>query len=169
MQAMERQGFLPKAKASTVAVFGHEIRDQVTGPSKNSLYIPGETLPYTDSSPAVVNFVKQFKRYFPGKKQHIWNVEGYRGALMFGDSIAALGANVTRQGMMDWLNALVNYDPHGLGTKVDFKLRGPSYYQTASPPPTCLTMAHFQDSDFFSTPGGAIKCVQGDWIKARED
>ncbi|HUR77116.1 MAG TPA: ABC transporter substrate-binding protein [Acidimicrobiales bacterium] len=170
MQAMDRQNWTPKAKISTVAVYGQAISEQVTGPSRNSLYVQAATRPYTDTgNREIAGFIKSFNRYFPGKKKHVWNVDGYRGALLFGDAVTALGANVTRQGMVDWLNNLKDYNPHGLGQNFDFRPYPASFYQSAKPPPSCSAFAQFKNDDFYNTPGDAFKCFQGDWVDPRPE
>jgi branched-chain amino acid transport system substrate-binding protein len=168
MQAMDRQGFEAKAKVTTVAAYGQEVGRQVNGPSKNSLFALSVTRPYTDTAnPAMASFQKLFDRYFQGKPKHIWNVEGYRGGLLFGDAAAALGADLTRQGLVDWLNALVDYEPHGLGIPMDFKPWGPEVWDAPKPPPPCLSVVQFKDTDFFNTPGDTFKCIDSEWVTPR--
>jgi branched-chain amino acid transport system substrate-binding protein len=171
MQAMDRQGFTPKAKSTTVASYGQEIAKQVDGPSKNVLFSLSHTRSYTETNnPSIAKFNQLFDKYFKGKSRHIWNVEGYRGGLLFGDAAAALGANLTREGMVKWLNDLRNYDPHGLGKPTDWHGFGPEVFNAPKPPtidPWCYSIVKFKDTDFFTTPGDGIKCIQGEWIEPR--
>jgi ABC-type branched-subunit amino acid transport system substrate-binding protein len=171
MQAMDRQGFTPKAKVTTVASWGQEIARQIDGPSKNILFALGHTRPYTEmNSPAIAHFNQVFDKYFKGKNKHIWNVQGYQGGLLFGDAVAAMGANLTRDGIVKWLNALRNWDAHGLGNTTDFRAFGPEVYNAPKPPttdPWCYSIVRFKDTDFFNTPGDDIKCIQGEWIEPR--
>jgi ABC-type branched-subunit amino acid transport system substrate-binding protein len=170
LQAMDRQGWAPKAKVSTIAVYGQDIGAQVPGPSKNSLFVSSTTRAYTDlKHPPMANFVKLFDRFFPNKKKHAWNVDGYRGALMFGDAVEALGPNVTREGMVKWLNSVTDYDPDGLGRPIDYKLTPASEYEKPRPDVSCFAVARYQKTDFFNTPGGDWKCIQGAWTKSRPD
>ena len=171
LQAMDRQGFLPKAKVSTVSSFGQEIGKQVTGPSRNSLFAISITRPYTlTSNRAIGTFVNLFDRYFPGKTKHIWNVEGYRGGLLFGDAAAALGADLTREGMVQWLEALKDYDPHGLGLPFDFRYYSAAIRNAPRPPQDdiCFIAAKYRNTDWFLAPGPEIKCPAGAvWVSPR--
>jgi branched-chain amino acid transport system substrate-binding protein len=171
MQAMDRQGFEPKAKVTTVAAYGQEIGKQVNGPSRNRLFAVSTSRPYTDTgNPAVASFLKLFDRYFSGKPKHIWNVDGYRGALLFGDAVAALGADLTREGLVKWLNELQDYDPHGLGYPTDFRPFGPEVWDAPNPPkkhPWCYSVVQFKDTDWVKTPGEDFKCLDADWVEPR--
>ena len=166
MQAMDRQGFLPKAKITTAAAYGQEIGKQVAGPSRNILFALSPFRSYTaTNNPAVANFRKLFDRYFKGKSKHIWNVEGYVGANLFGDAAAALGADLTREGLVKWLNELKDWDAKGLAPPLDFRY-DPSVFNAPTPPrvsPYCWYISQFKDTDFAPTPGPDYKC-DGDWV-----
>jgi branched-chain amino acid transport system substrate-binding protein len=168
VQAMDRQGFQPKAKVNTVASFGQEVSKQLSGPARNSLFSLGNSRAYTDTAnPAVARFVKVFDKYFKGKTKHIWNVDGYRGGLLFGDAAAAMGADLTRDGLMSWLNALDQYDPHGLGVPFDYRPRSDAVWNAPRPPTACYNVVQFKDTDYFKTPGDDFKCPVGDWVEPR--
>ena len=71
---------------------------------------------------------------------------------------------------MKWLDALQNYDPHGLGPPTDFRPFGPDVYNAPKPPtidPFCFSIVQFKDTDFQSTPGDKLKCIAGDWVTPR--
>lgn len=171
LQAMDRQGFTLKAKVSTASSYSQEIGKQVTGPARNSLFALSATRPYTDTSnPAIAQFNKLFDRYFGGESKHIWNVEGYKGALLFEDATKALGADVTREGLVSWLNALENYDPHGLGLPLDYKPFTEA--QNNAPKPhagrSCFFPAQFKDTDWFKFGNGSKPtCPDADWVTPR--
>jgi ABC-type branched-subunit amino acid transport system substrate-binding protein len=169
MQAMDRQGFLPKAKVTTAAAYGQEIAKQVTGPSRNVLFALSPYRSYTATgNPAVSNFEKLFNRYFKGKSKHIWNVEGYAGGRLFGDAATALGADLTRDGLVKWLDALKDYDPHGLGPTFDYRYMGGAFNAPTPPKasPYCWSISQFKDTDFGPTPGPDFKC-DGDWVNPK--
>ena len=167
MQAMDRQGFLPKAKVTTAAAYGQEIGKQVTGPSRNILFALSPSRSYTATgNPAISSFEKLFNRYFKGQSKHIWNVEGYEGGLLFGDAATALGADLTRDGLVRWLDALKDYDPHGLAAPFDYRYQGAATFNAPKPPrasPYCWSISQWKGDDFAPTPGPDFKC-EGDWV-----
>jgi branched-chain amino acid transport system substrate-binding protein len=169
MQAMDRQGFRPKAKVTTAASYGQEIGKQVSGPSRDVLFSLSPFRSYTATgNPAVSHFEHLFDRYFKGKSKHVWNVEGYAGGNLFGDAATALGADLTRDGLVKWLDALKDYDPHGLGAPFDFRYFGAAL--NAPKPPTtspyCWSISQWKGDDFAPTPGPDFKC-DGDWVTPR--
>jgi branched-chain amino acid transport system substrate-binding protein len=169
MQAMDRQGWRPKAKVSTIAVWGQQIGQQVTGPSKNSLLVTGGNIPYTyTKNPAVARFTTLFKKLFPNKQQHEWNIDGYVGALQFNDAVQALGADVTRAGLVKWFDSQKDYDPHGLGDKLDWRPTDPSYFNQPKPDQSCFSVAQWKDKDFMNYGDDALQCVQGEWFTPRQ-
>jgi branched-chain amino acid transport system substrate-binding protein len=170
MQAMDRQGFLPKAKVTTAAAYSQEIGKQVTGPSRNILFALSPYRSYTATgNPAISHFEQLFNRYFKGQSKHIWNVEGYAGGQLFGDAAAALGADLTRDGLVRWLDALKDYDAHGLGPTFDYRYQGQAVFDAPKPPkasPYCWSISQWKGDDFAPTPGPDFKC-DGDWVNPK--
>jgi branched-chain amino acid transport system substrate-binding protein len=140
--AMARRGFKVQAKVSTVVSMGDTVRTAYNDTCRNSVYIPGNSLPYdATSNPEVAAFRAAYAKYQPGKPLHEWALEAWAQGIMVGEGIQSMGAAPTRKGLMAWLNNLDQYTAHGIWTGLDYKpwdfskptIRG------------CTTIAHYQD------------------------
>jgi branched-chain amino acid transport system substrate-binding protein len=124
---MQRRGFQPVAKVSTVVAAGDSIGTDFSDICRNIIFIPGLTRVYSDtSSPAVAAFREAYARYQPGEELHQWALEGWTAGVMIGEAIASLGPAPTRQGVEDWLRALNDYSAGGLLANVDYQVIDPN-------------------------------------------
>ena len=66
--AMARRKFTVTAKVSTVVSMGDKVGTAYNDTCRNSVFVPGSTIPYTQTSvPEVKAFRDAFARYQPGK------------------------------------------------------------------------------------------------------
>jgi len=72
-----------------------------------------------DKDPAYAKYSALITKYYPKIQHSNWTKAGYSGALLFVDAVKRLGANVTRKGLKDQLDATKEWDV-GLGTKVQY-------------------------------------------------
>ncbi len=148
--AMSRRKFSVKAKVSTVVSFGQKVGTTYNDTCRNSVYIPGQSVPYTSGSQAVAAFRSAYAKYQPGKELHQWALEAWTQAQMVADGIAKMGPAPTRKGLESYLRGLDGYSG-GVFVGLDWK---PVDYGR----PTnqdCFTIARWQDS-------------KGGWVQATE-
>jgi ABC-type branched-subunit amino acid transport system substrate-binding protein len=150
--AMARRSYTVVAKVSTVVSFGDKVGSAYNDTCRNNVYIPGETIPYSDTSiPAVAEFRSAFAKYQPGKDVHEWALEAWFQATVVGDGIKKMGTSPTRKGLEDHFRSLDRYSGGGVSVGLDWR---PIDYAK----PTnedCFTIARWQDS-------------QKGWVRATE-
>jgi branched-chain amino acid transport system substrate-binding protein len=148
--AMARRQFSVKAKVSTVVSFGQKVGTTYNDTCRNSVYIPGESIPYTANVPAVATFRAAFAKYQPGKELHQWALEAWMQAQMVAEGIAKMGAAPTRKGLEDHLRGLTKYSG---GVLVGLDWRPVDYSKPTNE--DCFTIARWQDD-------------KGGWVQATE-
>src|SRR5688572_13016481 len=91
--AMARRRFSVQAKVSTSVSFGEKVGTNYNDTCRNSVFIPGSTIPYTETSnPAVKQFRDAYARYQPGKEPHQWALEAWLQGQLVAEGIAKMGA-----------------------------------------------------------------------------
>ncbi len=120
--AMGRRKFPLKAKVSTVVSYGESVRTAYNDTCRNSVYIVGESAPYTRTSvPAIAEFRAAFSKYQPGKPLHQWALEAWAQAVMVSDGIRSMGPAPTRKGLVAFLDGLKSYTANGIFTGIDYR------------------------------------------------
>ncbi|MFA5889799.1 MAG: ABC transporter substrate-binding protein [Actinomycetota bacterium] len=105
-QAMDRYGFEVKAAVASVANWTSAIGKDFSAPCRNSIYVNGNSVPYTmTSNPEIAKFRAAMRRYDPNFTMQQWAVEGWAAARFLTEGIRSMGANVTRKGLVQWLRA----------------------------------------------------------------
>jgi branched-chain amino acid transport system substrate-binding protein len=149
--AMARRGFTVAAKVSTIVAFGESIGTDFNETCRNSIYITGDSRPYTDTSvPIIAEFNEAMDRYQPGVELHQWALEAWAMAIMLRDYLVAAGPAPTRAGFEEFLRGLDDFTAEGItkGDQVDYR---PRDYDS----PTrrhCFSLARWQDD----APGGWV-------------
>ena len=140
--AMSRRQFKPKAKVSTVVVFGDSVGNDYNDTCRNIVFIPGDSMPYSRTDvPAVKEFRDAYARYQPGVELHQWALEAWFQGNLVADGIRSMGPAPTRKGLQDFLRGLRKYTGGGIHT-------GLEYGTTDYSKPTaedCFGMARWQD------------------------
>jgi branched-chain amino acid transport system substrate-binding protein len=150
--AMARRQFKVPAKVSTVVSFGDAVGTTYNDTCRNSVYIPGNSIPYTATNvPAVKEFRDAFAKYQPGKPLHEWALEAWAQAQMVADGITHMGPAPTRKGLEAFLNGLTNYTSGGIMFGLDYKVKDFSKPTIRG----CTTIAHWDDSK-----GGWVQATQ---------
>ena len=151
--AMSRRQFTVKAKVSTVVSFGASVGNDYNDTCRNSVYIPGDSIPYTKTSvPAVAEFRQAYDRYQPGAELHQWALEAWGMGQMVADGVRAMGAAPTRKGLEDFFRGLDRYTANGLFTGLDYRQRSQPDASTAE---DCFAIARWLDSE-------------GGWVEATD-
>jgi branched-chain amino acid transport system substrate-binding protein len=120
--AMASGGFTPEAKVSTVVAFGDAVRDRYNDTCRNAIFITGDSRPYTNTDvAAIAEFREAYEEYQPGKALHQWALEAWAIGTMFRDVMEELGTAPTREGLMDGLDELVDYQADGILTGIDYQ------------------------------------------------
>lgn len=121
--AMARRNFKVTAKVSTVVSMGDNVRTSYNDTCRNSVYIPGNSVPYDlTSNPEVAAFRAAFAKYQPGKPLHQWALEAWAQGQMVAEGIKSMGPAPTRKGLIAWLNGLDRYTANGLFWGLDYKV-----------------------------------------------
>jgi branched-chain amino acid transport system substrate-binding protein len=143
--AMARRQFTVKAKVSTVVSFGASVGNDYNDTCRNSVYIPGDSIPYTKTSvPAVAEFRQAFERYQPGQELHQWALEAWAMGQLVADAVRAMGPTPTRKGLEDFFRGMDRYTANGLFTGLDYKRRSEPSAPTTE---DCFSVARWLDSE----------------------
>ena len=150
--AMARRNFKVKAKVSTVVSFGESVGDNYNATCKNSVFIVGESIPYTQTSvPAIAEFRAAFARYQPGYPLHQWALEAWAQGILVRDALTKMGSSPTRKGLEDFLRGLRNYTSDGINGGLEYV---PIDYDKPRNE-DCFTIARWLDS-------------KGGWVQATD-
>jgi hypothetical protein len=142
--AMSRNGFVPKAKVSTIVAMGQSVGTDFPKDCRNVVYITHDSANAWDTAnPVVRAFRADFARYKPRDELHQWSLEGWAIGRMFGEAIASMGATPTRKGLEDWLRALKNYTDDGLWNPKDYQ---PVNYDVVTRQTDCVAVSRWQDA-----------------------
>lgn len=151
--AMARRNFSVVAKVSTVVSFGEKVGTNYNDTCRNSVFIPGDSIPYSATNvPAVAEFRSAFAKYQPGQELHQWALEAWAQATMVADGIRGMGPAPTRKGLEDYLRGLRRYTAGGILTGHDYV--SPADYSTPTTE-DCFSLARWQDD-------------KGGWVQATE-
>ena len=102
--AMARRQFSVKAKVSTVVSFGDRSATTYNDTCRNCVYIPGDSIPYTDHQrPGGRRVPGRLRQYQPGKELHQWALEAWVQGQMVAEGVAKMGPAPTRKGLEDYL------------------------------------------------------------------
>ncbi|MFL6204196.1 MAG: ABC transporter substrate-binding protein [Acidimicrobiales bacterium] len=139
--AMQRRKFNVKAKVSTVVSMGDKVGTAYNDTCRNSVFVPGDTVPYSQTSvPEVKAFRDAFARYQPGKPVHQWALESWVQGQLVAEALNKMGGAPTRKGLMSYLNGLNQWK--GNGTHVGLDFHPVNFGKTMA---DCTTIARWQD------------------------
>ena len=149
---MARRKFKVTAKVSTVVSMGDKVGTAYNDTCRNSVYVPGSTIPYSQTTvPEVKAFRDAFARYQPGKPVHQWALEGWLQGQLVAEALNKMGAAPTRKGLEGYLNGLKGWTGNGVHVGLDWK----PVSWGAKTMPDCITIARWQDSK-----GGWVQATQ---------
>jgi branched-chain amino acid transport system substrate-binding protein len=141
--AMARRRFSVTAKVSTIVSMGDSVGNNYNDTCRNSVYITGESMPYTNTAvPAVAEFRAAFAKYQPGQELHQWALESWGLATMLADGVKSMGAAPTRKGLEQYLRAARSYTAGGIFGGLDWR---PLSYD-APTGEDCFTISHWVDA-----------------------
>lgn len=104
-QSMDRLDFRVRAAVATVQGAGQGVED-FSSPCRESVYASVFSVPYGNTDhPRIAEIHRALDRYLPDADLHQWVVEGWAGAELLVKGIESMGAEVTREGLMEWLDA----------------------------------------------------------------
>jgi branched-chain amino acid transport system substrate-binding protein len=120
---MDRRGFVPVVKSTTVAVVGDDFPETFTGGCRTTTYVPHNALPYTDSSkPFIARFRAGMAKYQRGKRLHQWELEAWVMGQMLQDYLVSAGPTPTRAGFIENLSSYHRSTVGGIMTPdIDFE------------------------------------------------
>src|SRR5207245_11618746 len=161
-QSMDRFGFTVKANVTTIAGYGQLVGKNFSSPCRNSIYTQTFSRSYGDTGDAAIQEVHSaMKQYDPTWPFHQWVVEGFAGARLFTDGVAALGASPTRSNLIKWLDGVRRYTAGGLLAPTDYQWP----YDYSKPAPECFSIAQWQDSatTFVERTDSPLPCYGMPW------
>lgn len=141
--AMARRQFTVAAKVTTIVGYGDEVGTAFNDACRNSIYITGDSIPYTTTSvPIIAAFNEAMAQYQPGKALHQWALEAWALATMVRDGVGSMGPAPTRAGFEAWIRAQDNFTADGI-------MKGISYLPEDYSEPRarhCFAIARWQDA-----------------------
>lgn len=150
--AMARREFSVKAKVSTIVSYGDSVGNDYNDTCRNSVYIVGESIPYTSTKvPAVAEFRAAFAKYQPGQEVHQWALEAWMQGQLVAEAVRSMGPSPTRKGMESYWRNLRKWTGGGVLTGLDW---APEDYAAATRE-DCFVIARWLDS-------------KGGWIRATD-
>lgn len=159
--AMDRNSFTVKANVSTSQGWSQKVGRDFSSPCRSTVYANSVSAPYSSTeNPIIAQIVDAKNRFDPQGYMHQWVVEGYAGGMLFNDAVSSMGPAPTRQGVVDFLNGLVDYTYNGLFGKVDWR-RSRDY---SVPDSQCYSIAKWDDGagSFVNALGGeTVHCEPG--------
>ena len=158
-QSMDRYSFEVKANVSTVQGFGRKV-SEFSSPCRNSIYVDTESHGYYATNvPQVAEFRNAMKKFDGNFRLHHWALEGWAAAKMFTEGVASMGANVTRDGLVKWLNERpLDYTAGGLMSSTHFR---PVDHSKAGT--NCYSMSRWQDSAEDFVARAPLGCHPTEW------
>lgn len=108
------QNYKPKNAWSGAAGIFFEVTPDFTGPHGEGTIAATHWVTNDMDTPGLREYKSLVEKYYPNIDHSTWTKAGYVGARLFGDTLKALGLNVTRQGVKDHVDRVRNYDS-GLG------------------------------------------------------
>ncbi len=147
--AMARRRFTVEAKVSTVVSFGDSVGNDYNDTCRNSVFIPGQSVPYTATNvPEVAEFRDAYSRYQPGLEVHQWALESWAQANTVAEAITGMGPAPTREGLEDFFRGMRSYTAGGIFVGLQWV---PNDYNQP-----CFSIARWLDSE-------------GGWVTATSD
>jgi len=159
--AIDRYDYHPVARLSTIENWNQDVGSPAwSRPCRDTMYIGGVSQPYSDSGvPAVARYLADYKAYGTGVLQAQWTLEGYYDGQMVADAILAMGADVTRQGFINWFDGIPTrgYTDHGVLLPEDWR---PSPHGGNTLVEDCSVIVQWQDSaaTFVTRDNGSTSC-----------
>ncbi len=162
-KSMQRNDFSVKAKVGIVSSWSRRVKDQFTDICKQSMYVWGETIPYNQNTKEVQRFRQAMHDVYQGQLDttlHEWHLEGWLAAKMFTDAVQRLGANVTRKGVVDWLNTFTPDHGYGGGGLIVPQAWTSIDYDNVTTVHECIAVGKWDmnKQDFFAVPQGYPVC-----------
>ncbi|MGH8992257.1 MAG: ABC transporter substrate-binding protein, partial [Acidimicrobiia bacterium] len=104
------QGYKPKNAFSGAAGLYFGVTPNFTGPHAEGTIAATHWVTTDTDTPGVQAYKALVEKYYPKIDHSTWTKAGYVGANIFGQTLKALGLNVTRQGVKDYMDKLANFD-----------------------------------------------------------
>ncbi len=104
------QNYKPKNAFSGAAGLYFGVTPNFTGPHAEGTIAATHWVTTDTDTPGVQTYKALVEKYYPKIDHSTWTKAGYVGANIFGQTLKALGLNVTRQGVKDHMDHLSNYD-----------------------------------------------------------
>lgn len=147
-EAMDRLDFQVKAAVTTIAGWSQTVGRDFSSPCRDSIWAEGSSVPYSRTDhPEIKKFRDAMAKYDPGFPMRQWAVDGWSAAALFTEGIKSMGGNVTRDGLVKWLNSLdgTYQGPNDLVEPAnwDWRPNGADYGATE---PDCFTVAKWEEA-----------------------
>ncbi|MGH9039829.1 MAG: ABC transporter substrate-binding protein [Acidimicrobiia bacterium] len=104
------QNYKPKNAFSGAAGLYFGVTPNFAGPHAEGTIAATHWVTTDTDTPGVQAYKALVEKYYPKIDHSTWTKAGYVGANIFGNTLKALGLNVTRQGVKDYMDKLSNFD-----------------------------------------------------------
>ncbi|HJR26891.1 MAG TPA: ABC transporter substrate-binding protein, partial [Acidimicrobiales bacterium] len=162
--AMQRRGFRPLAKVTTVVALGEALEDTLNDACRPVTYIFGFSRPYSATSvPFIATFDAGMRRYQPGRPLHQWSLEAWVQGEVLRQALVAMGPTPTRQGLEEVLERRGGFDlPGVLAQPLRWDHR-PEYATRETSEGVCFAIAKWDDDvpGHWTSAGGFPYCASG--------
>lgn len=114
-EAMAEQGFKPQVTEFEANFYNDNYAKQAP-PSANGTLVRVQTWPFeeADQNPSMQQFLDIYKKYEPNGVKEYLAVKAFSAGLLWATAVKALGANVTRAGLVEQLKQVTEWDGGGL-------------------------------------------------------
>jgi hypothetical protein len=167
-RALDRRGYSLDFKVSTIAVQARWVQEDFSHPCRESVYIAYTSVPLSVDHPEAIRFRETMTNVYRGRfdrELHQWSFDAWLGGIQFKEAVESMGADVTRQGLMDWYNALEDYDCNGLCSARDYR---PVIREDGAPYRDCAGVVRWDEAkgDFvvWADRNDERNCHTGRWV-----
>lgn len=134
-----------------------------SAPCRNHVYISHESWPFSDTqNQEVAKFQAAMQRYDSNWTLSQWAFEGWIGAKLFTEGVATMGADVTRKGLIQWLDAQREWKAGGAMAGIDWS-REPINREATQE--NCFTISQWSDSaGRWTSQARPFTCFDLPWV-----
>ncbi|HEX9683788.1 MAG TPA: ABC transporter substrate-binding protein [Acidimicrobiales bacterium] len=110
-----------KVVAGQANVMGDVVGQRFSFPCRDHVYSNSESWPFSEQHPEAAAFRAAMARHDPDWILSQWTFEGWIAAKLFTEAVAAQGADLTREGVIEWLDAQRRWQGGGVMAGMDWR------------------------------------------------
>ncbi len=164
-QSMDKFDYEVTAAVGTVQGMGQLLED-FSHPCRTNVYATAFTVVYGERDhPEVAPIYEARDRFNPDRTMHQWLIDGWTAAKLFTEGVESLGANPTREGLLQWLDAHDSADNLGGLIAPDRLSWDPAATDFSGTDVRCFTVGKWNEDQrtFRQQTAETFSCGAGDW------